>query len=253
MEMSEQSGLATIYMHMGMPNQHHTSMSLASCGTMQPIFLPTSIGMARHGRANGCTISVKAKGCSGKSTKARSSGPTIMAASCLYIPVSDWRGRICLLLNADPSDNWMNNKVLAKVAYTPTGPWSDPVMLYQATPITNGSSIYAAVPHPYYDESGKNLVVTFTNHPNLIQAVNVVSPRGAKLGTYIAANNQPDIRLNSRSHERPSRESCDTYTSEPRTWNMELRSNMLCLRETAAAFGVRTWFQGFSGKGCLIG
>jgi hypothetical protein len=72
------------------------------------------------------------------------------------------------------ADNWMNNKVLAKVAYTPTGPWSDPVTLYQATPITNKSSIYAAVPHPYYDETGKHLVVTFTNHPNVIQAVNIV-------------------------------------------------------------------------------
>lgn len=68
-------------------------------------------------------------------------------------------------------DNWMNNKVLAKVARTPTGPWSEPVTLYQATPITNGSSIYAAVPHPYYDQTGKSLVVTYTNHPNLIQAV----------------------------------------------------------------------------------
>lgn len=69
----------------------------------------------------------------------------------------------------------MNNKVLAKVARTPTGPWSEPVTLYQATPITNGSSIYAAVPHPYYDQTGKSLVVTFTNHPNLIQAVKLVS------------------------------------------------------------------------------
>jgi hypothetical protein len=68
----------------------------------------------------------------------------------------------------------MNNKVLAQVAYAPTGPWSDPVTLYQATPITNGSSIYAAVPHPYHDETGKTLVVTFTNHPNLIQAAKIV-------------------------------------------------------------------------------
>lgn len=75
------------------------------------------------------------------------------------------------------ADNWMNNKVLAKVAYKPEGPWSDPVTIYQATPITNDSSIYAAVPHPYYDESGKSLVVTFTNHPNVIQAVNIVSRR----------------------------------------------------------------------------
>lgn len=118
-----------------------------------------------------------------------------MAASCLYIQVSVDVGEspICSMLTFQ--DNWMNNKVLAKVAYTPTGPWSDPVTLYQAMPITNGSSIYAAVPHPYYDESGRNLIVTFTNHPNLIQAVNVVSPPGAKLGTSIA-NKQPDFRLN---------------------------------------------------------
>ncbi|KAJ9613216.1 hypothetical protein H2200_003158 [Cladophialophora chaetospira] len=71
-------------------------------------------------------------------------------------------------------DNWMNSKVLMKTAERPEGPWSDPITLYQATPLTNGSSIYAAVPHPYYDESGKTLVVTFTNHPNTIQAVRIV-------------------------------------------------------------------------------
>jgi hypothetical protein len=94
----------------------------------------------------------------------------------MFVYSGELHPRAILLLSALTfRDNWMNNKVLAKVAYSPTGPWSDPVTLYQATPITNGSSIYAAVPHPYYDESGKNLVVTFTNHPNLIQAVNVVS------------------------------------------------------------------------------
>jgi hypothetical protein len=68
----------------------------------------------------------------------------------------------------------MNSKVLAKTSPAPEGPWSDSVTLYQATPITNGSSIYAAVPHPYYDLTGKSLVVTFTNYPNVIQAINVV-------------------------------------------------------------------------------
>lgn len=77
----------------------------------------------------------------------------------------------------------MNNKVLAKVAYTPTGPWSDAITLYQATPITNDSSIYAAVPHPYYDESGRTLVVTFTNHPNTIQAAKIVGYRSIKITT----------------------------------------------------------------------
>ncbi|OAL40337.1 hypothetical protein AYO20_00073 [Fonsecaea nubica] len=71
-------------------------------------------------------------------------------------------------------DNWMNSKVLLKTAQQPEGPWSDPITLYQATPIQPGSSIYAAVPHPYFDETGKTLVVTFTNHPNTVQAVRVV-------------------------------------------------------------------------------
>jgi Domain of unknown function (DUF4185) len=78
----------------------------------------------------------------------------------------------CKLTN---SDNWMNSKVLAKTAPAPEGPWSEPITLYQAKPLTKGSSIYAAVPHPYYDTTGKTLVVTFTNHPNTIQAIRVVS------------------------------------------------------------------------------
>lgn len=68
----------------------------------------------------------------------------------------------------------MNSKVLLKTAQRPEGPWSDAVTLYQATPLQQDSSIYAAVPHPYFDETGKTLVVTFTNHPNTIQAVRVV-------------------------------------------------------------------------------
>ncbi len=65
----------------------------------------------------------------------------------------------------------MNSKVLLKTALRPEGPWSDPITLYQATPITPGSAIYAAVPHPYFDTTGQTLVVTFTNHPNMIQAI----------------------------------------------------------------------------------
>jgi beta-xylosidase len=67
----------------------------------------------------------------------------------------------------------MNSKVLAKTASAPEGPWSEPITLYQATPLTKGSSIYAAVPHDYYDRSGRTLVVTFTNHPNVIQAIRI--------------------------------------------------------------------------------
>lgn len=67
----------------------------------------------------------------------------------------------------------MNSKVLVKTAQRPEGPWSEPVTLYQAKPITEGSSIYAAIPHPYFDGSGRTLVVTFTNHPNVVQAVKI--------------------------------------------------------------------------------
>lgn len=67
----------------------------------------------------------------------------------------------------------MNSKVLVQTAQRPQGPWSDTITLYQATPITAGSAIYAAVPHPYFDDGGKTLVVTFTNHPNTVQAVKI--------------------------------------------------------------------------------
>jgi len=60
-----------------------------------------------------------------------------------------------------------------KTSQKPEGPWSEPITLYQATPLQEGSSIYAAVPHPYFDESGKTLVVTFTSHPNTVQAIRV--------------------------------------------------------------------------------
>ncbi|KIW39404.1 uncharacterized protein PV06_09174 [Exophiala oligosperma] len=70
-------------------------------------------------------------------------------------------------------DNWMNSKVLMKTAQKPEGPWSDAVELYQATPLSEGSAIYAAIPHDYYDRDGRTLVVTFTNHPNTIQAIKV--------------------------------------------------------------------------------
>jgi hypothetical protein len=69
----------------------------------------------------------------------------------------------------------MNSKVLLKTSQQPEGPWSEPQTLYQATPITDGSSTYAPIPHPYYDPTGRTLVVTFTNHPNRIQAVKIVS------------------------------------------------------------------------------
>lgn len=73
------------------------------------------------------------------------------------------------------TDNFMSSTVLAQTAPAPAGPWSQPIALHKQKPITNGSTIYAAAPHPYYDLTGKTLVVTFTNHPNTIQAIRIVS------------------------------------------------------------------------------
>jgi hypothetical protein len=98
-------------------------------------------------------------------------------------------------------DNWMNNKVLAVTADKPEGPWSNPMTLYHATPLTAGSSIYAAVPHPYFDQSGETLVVTFTNHPNCIQAVKVVSRHSPILGqrrTQLLTLARPSHRISAQ-------------------------------------------------------
>lgn len=82
-------------------------------------------------------------------------------------------------------DNFLNSKIQAKVAFVPQGPWSDPVELFQATPITKGGVVYAAAPQPYFDESGKTLVVTFTNNPNVIQAIRVVGTIAGHPGVRI--------------------------------------------------------------------
>ena len=90
------------------------------------------------------------------------------------------------------ADNFWNSKVQARRAPAPEGPWSESFELYQAHPITEGSTCYAAVPHPYFDPSGKSLVVTYTNHPNTIQAVRVVSQIPM---IPVPANHRIDLRL----------------------------------------------------------
>lgn len=62
-----------------------------------------------------------------------------------------------------------------KTASAPEGPWSEPQTVYKPTPVQEGGNIYAAVPHQYFDPSGKTLTVTYTNHPNVIQAIRIVS------------------------------------------------------------------------------
>ena len=85
-------------------------------------------------------------------------------------------------------DNFMSSTVHAQTAPAPEGPWSQPMALHKQEPITNGSTIYAAAPHPYYDLTGKTLIVTFTNHPNTIQAIKIVS----SINNYVPKNLESD-------------------------------------------------------------
>lgn len=49
------------------------------------------------------------------------------------------------------------------------GPWTPDVKIFQAEPI-DGGLVYAGVAHPYLDESGKTLTISFTNN-NRIQVI----------------------------------------------------------------------------------
>ena len=79
-----------------------------------------------------------------------------------------------VVLIAVDADNFLDSKILTRTAPAPEGPWSEDVTLFQATPLPQGSSTYAAAPQPEFDPSGKTLIVTFTNDPNVIQAIKVV-------------------------------------------------------------------------------
>ncbi|GKT52338.1 uncharacterized protein ColSpa_12519 [Colletotrichum spaethianum] len=59
--------------------------------------------------------------------------------------------------------------VFLRTAPSPEGPWTPDVKIFDAKPI-NGGLVYAGVAHPYLDESGKTLVISFTNN-NRIQVI----------------------------------------------------------------------------------
>lgn len=166
-------------MPMAMQTQPRTYTWQECRGKMQQISHATNTGTGIPGRLVGFTTLERKKASSGKSTKGKWCIQIITTASCSFTVV---RAPPCpstkkLLTDNMTLDSWMNSKVLAQTAPAPEGPWSDPVTVFQATPITNGSSIYSPAPHTYYDPSGKTLVVTYTNDPNCIQAINVVCTR----------------------------------------------------------------------------
>ncbi|GJC79915.1 hypothetical protein ColLi_02753 [Colletotrichum liriopes] len=59
--------------------------------------------------------------------------------------------------------------VFLRTAPSPEGPWTPDIKIFEATPI-DGGLVYAGVAHPYLDESGKTLVMSFTNN-NRIQVI----------------------------------------------------------------------------------
>lgn len=58
-----------------------------------------------------------------------------------------------------------------RTATKPEGPWSSDIKIYEQEAI-DGGHVYAGVAHPYLDESGKTLVISYTNN-NHIQVIKV--------------------------------------------------------------------------------
>ncbi|ORY61774.1 uncharacterized protein BCR38DRAFT_348580 [Pseudomassariella vexata] len=59
-----------------------------------------------------------------------------------------------------------SNDVYLRTAPSPEGPWSPDVKVFTATPIDGGMT-YAGVAHPYLDESGQTLTISYTNNNNI--------------------------------------------------------------------------------------
>ncbi|OBR06947.1 secreted protein [Colletotrichum higginsianum IMI 349063] len=59
--------------------------------------------------------------------------------------------------------------VFLRTAPAPEGPWTPDVKIFEAAPI-DGGLVYAGVAHPYLDETGRTLVISFTNN-NRIQVI----------------------------------------------------------------------------------
>ncbi|KAK4168204.1 hypothetical protein QBC43DRAFT_341499 [Cladorrhinum sp. PSN259] len=63
--------------------------------------------------------------------------------------------------------------IMLRTALSPEGPWTPDIEVFTAAPIVDGGlDVYAGVAHPYLDESGKTLVVSYTNN-NYIEVLKV--------------------------------------------------------------------------------
>ena len=71
---------------------------------------------------------------------------------------------------AFPCDDKGSHAIFARTADKPEGPWSHQTELYRVKGRKDGDFVYCAVANPYYDESGKSMVVTVNNGSMIVQA-----------------------------------------------------------------------------------
>jgi hypothetical protein len=62
--------------------------------------------------------------------------------------------------------------ILIRTAPNPEGPWTNDVQVWTAKSVGAGYT-YAGVAHPYFDTTGKTLIVSYTNSPNVNEVVKV--------------------------------------------------------------------------------
>ena len=62
----------------------------------------------------------------------------------------------------------MTNKLVVSIrtAPAPEGPWSADVSFFIPTPI-DGGLVYAPAVHPYVDQSGETLTISYTNNNHI--------------------------------------------------------------------------------------
>lgn len=76
-------------------------------------------------------------------------------------------------------DNFWSCQILARTARRPEGPWSQPTVVCKPEPTSKGGNVYSPAVHGYFGsrsgiEEGAEVVISYTNHPNRVEAVRVV-------------------------------------------------------------------------------
>lgn len=59
-----------------------------------------------------------------------------------------------------------------RTAPSPEGPWTSDIVIFKVKS-KKGGYAYSGVAHPYLDPSGETLVISYTNHPNVIEVIKV--------------------------------------------------------------------------------